>query len=67
MLILETSEYSSLRLFQITCEILNLQAFEGENKVAKIKRTNIRLLGEYKFHNYVEEQQIRIKYLIVSA
>ena len=47
-------------------KLLNLQDFEGENKVSKIKCTNIRLLGEYKFHNYIEEQQIRIRYLTVS-
>ena len=45
--------------FYASLKLLNLQALEGENKVAKIKRTNNRLLGEYKFHNYIEEQQIR--------
>ena len=44
-------------------KVLNLQDFEGENKVAKIKRTNIHLLGGYKFHSYIEEQQIRIRKL----
>ena len=62
MLILETSEY----VFEfkiVSVKLLNLQDFKGENKVAKIKRTNIHLLGEYKFHNYIEEQQIRIRKL----
>ena len=46
----------ALRVFEfkiVSVKVLNLQDFEGENKVAKIKRTNIHLLGEYKLHNYM--------------
>ena len=59
MLISET-----LRVFEfkiVSVKVLNLQDFEGDNKVAKIKRTNIHLLGEYKFHNYIEEHRLELE------